>query len=100
MELLLAFVVALLGAVLLSLSMRKHIRQWRPGTELSGSTVIVMRVTAYAALAASAVILVRSSGWGVGLTMYCGVLTVAAFAVAMANSIRGAGQEKGRRRRA
>ncbi|MEM1263259.1 MAG: DUF3325 family protein [Pseudomonadota bacterium] len=95
-----SFALSLIGFALINLSMRKHMKQWRPGSELSNGAVWVVRTLGYLLLLAAAVVLVRTDGLSVGLTTYCGVLTVAAFGIALANSIRATRLKRDRKGRA
>ncbi|MEM8548004.1 MAG: DUF3325 domain-containing protein [Pseudomonadota bacterium] len=88
MMLFIAMLVLLAGSACLSLSLRRHHKQWLGTPEAPRGRVLMLRIAGYSALTVSAALCIVAEGWGVGLTLYCGFLTVAVAAVAVANSTR------------
>ena len=77
------FLIALAGAVLLSVSMKKHYRQLFPERTLTVAMSRVLRAAGYLLLVASAWACVSTKGVAVGLTWFAGLLTVAFFTLAI-----------------
>ncbi len=79
----LGFLFGFAGAVLLSLSMKKHFRQVFVDKPLPVSSSRVLRGAGYVLLATSVWACVEAKGAGLGLTWFAGLLTVAVFSVAL-----------------
>lgn len=79
----LGFLLAFAGAVLLSLSMKKHFRQLFPDRVLTTTTSNVLRSGGYLLLSAAFWAGADVKGVGLGLTWFAGQLTVAFFSIAL-----------------
>lgn len=77
-----AFLLALLGLLLLALAMDKHHRQVFGKTPFL-KTKAVFRVTGAASLSISLVLCAQIIGWSVGAVLWFGLLNLAAIIVAL-----------------
>lgn len=77
------FLLTVLGALLLSIAMKKHFRQLFPGGAYVQGRARATRAAGFVALAAAAAACTSAMGIGVGLTLFFGLLTVAVFGLAL-----------------
>lgn len=80
--------LALLGCVLLSLSMRRHYRQVFPDDSLFQQRFLAMRVVGYACAALALWPCVRTAGWPIGTCLWLATLALAAFGQIMVLTYR------------
>ncbi|MEM9317141.1 MAG: DUF3325 domain-containing protein [Pseudomonadota bacterium] len=83
MMILAATVLAFLGVVLLSLSMKRHLAQLLPDAEYQRGRALAMRGCAYAVLVVGTAVCINAEGVGIGLTLAFGLFSLAHFTVAM-----------------
>ncbi|MEM1403038.1 MAG: DUF3325 domain-containing protein [Pseudomonadota bacterium] len=77
------FIVTCLGAIALSVGMKRHYRQLFHSAEFTPRKKWVARFTGCALLTLGAYVSMAESGTGLGLTLYVGYLNVAVFGWAL-----------------
>lgn len=82
MNLLFALVFAGVGFAALALAMDRHHRQVRKRTP-TGRQRVFLRVTGVVGLTAALALCVVGAGWGTGVVVWLGLLTVAALAMVL-----------------
>ena len=84
MRVLALFFVVYAGFLLVALSMARHRKQLLPRIRTVSKTILwAVRLLGWLVLLIGMVLCVRQYGSGIGLTLWAGLLTVAAFMVAM-----------------
>lgn len=94
-----AFVLTLIGTMLLCISMRKHWKQILPEREHSAGAAKAMRAAGYVLLLSAAIVSIASWGTGYGLTLFVAFLNVAVFGIAIAIPYRYRNQDNLQSRR-
>lgn len=84
----LATLLTFAGLACICLSMKRHFRQWFPDRPFAERPALALRFGGYGLLVVATAQLVAEYGWGVGLPLLCGIVTVAAFAVGLATTLR------------
>ena len=76
----LSYWLVFVGLVALSLSMKRHFRQCYPQRKMpSLKTLFVFRIIGFTCLLLSISFFIAENGWGIGLVLWFGLLTIVVF---------------------
>ncbi|MBL4765949.1 MAG: DUF3325 domain-containing protein [Colwellia sp.] len=76
----LSYLLIFIGCVALSLSMKRHFKQCYPQRRMpSLKKLFIFRIIGFTCLLLSTSIFIVEQGWGIGLVLWFGLLTLVAF---------------------